>query len=61
MAYIDGFVLAVPTANKQQFIVHANKGDRVFLDHGATRVASAGATTSRGQETDFQARRRGAG
>jgi len=38
MSYIDGFVIAVPTANKQQFIEHAKVGDSVFIDLGATRV-----------------------
>lgn len=38
MAYIDGFVIAVPTANKQQFIAHANEGDALCLEYGATRV-----------------------
>lgn len=27
MSYIDGFVIAVPTANKQKFIDHARQGD----------------------------------
>jgi uncharacterized protein YbaA (DUF1428 family) len=38
MSYIEGFVIAVPTANKQKFIDHANLGDAVFMDHGAVRV-----------------------
>src|SRR5690242_14100836 len=38
MSYIDGFVIAVPTANKQTFIEHARSSDQVFLDHGALRV-----------------------
>jgi uncharacterized protein YbaA (DUF1428 family) len=38
MSYIDGFVIAVPTANKQEFIDHAKLGDSVFIDLGATRV-----------------------
>ena len=38
MSYIDGFVIAVPSANKQQFIEHAKLGDSVFIDFGATRV-----------------------
>jgi len=37
MSYIDGFVIAVPTANKQKFIEHARRGDSVFIDLGATR------------------------
>lgn len=38
MAYIDGFVIAVPAANKQKFIDHAKLGDSVFMDMGATRI-----------------------
>ena len=38
MTYIDGFVAAVPTANKQKFIDHAKKADSVFVELGATRV-----------------------
>jgi len=30
MSYIDGFVIAVPTANKQQFIEHARHFDALF-------------------------------
>ena len=37
MPYIDGFIMAVPTANKKKFIEHANLGDSVFREHGATR------------------------
>jgi uncharacterized protein YbaA (DUF1428 family) len=54
MSYIDGFVIAVPTANKQQFIAHANKADSVFIDHGATRVVECwGADVPKGKTTDF--------
>ncbi|WP_204128401.1 DUF1428 family protein, partial [Pseudomonas ogarae] len=35
MSYIDGFVLAVPTANKEKILAHARSGDVVFLEHGA--------------------------
>lgn len=38
MPYIDGFVIAVPKANKEKFITHANTGDSVFIELGATRV-----------------------
>lgn len=31
MSYIDGFVIAVPTANKQKFIDHARHFDSMFL------------------------------
>ncbi|MDP3660954.1 DUF1428 family protein, partial [Phenylobacterium sp.] len=35
MAYIDGFVIAVPTANKQKFIDHAKTFDAYFMELGA--------------------------
>ena len=38
MPYIDGFVAAVPAANKQKFIDHATLGDPLFIEQGATRV-----------------------
>ena len=38
MPYIDGFVIAVPAANKQAFIDHANKGNPIFMELGATRI-----------------------
>src|SRR6476661_3972428 len=38
MSYIDGFVIAVPNSKKDQFIAHANGGDSVFVEFGATRV-----------------------
>lgn len=55
MAYIDGFVLAVPTANKEKFIDHARKGDAVFIELGATRVFECwGDEVPQGKQTDFQ-------
>lgn len=54
MTYIDGFVLAVPTANKQKFIEHANVGDSVFMDHGAARVLECWEeNVPEGKTTDF--------
>ena len=38
MSYIDGFVIAVPTANKQKFIEHARQLDPIFIELGAIRV-----------------------
>lgn len=38
MSYIDGFVAAVPTANKQQYIEHAEKAAKVFKEFGALKV-----------------------
>ncbi len=54
MSYIDGFVIAVPTANKQAFIEHAQKGDSVFTDLGALRVVECwGDDVPEGSVTDF--------
>ncbi|MEO1203559.1 MAG: DUF1428 domain-containing protein [Pseudomonadota bacterium] len=55
MSYIDGFVIAVPTANKQKFIDHAELGDSVFIELGATRVLERwGDDVSEGKVTDFR-------
>ena len=55
MTYIDGFVIAVPTANKQKFIDHANMGDSVFMDFGAVRVLECwGDDVPEGKLTDFR-------
>lgn len=55
MAYIDGLVLAVPTANKQKFIDHANQTDSIFLELGATRVIECWADeVPDGKVTDFR-------
>ncbi len=57
MPYIDGFVIAVPTANKQKFIDHANLGDSVFIEYGATRVLECwGDDVPDGTRTDHQGR-----
>ena len=55
MSYIDGFVIAVPTANKQKFIEHAKYGDSVFIDMGAIRVVECWADdVPEGKVTDFR-------
>ena len=54
MAYIDGFVLAVPKANKQKFIDHCNLLDPLWLEFGATRVLENwGDDVPTGKQTDF--------
>jgi uncharacterized protein YbaA (DUF1428 family) len=55
MSYIDGFVAAVPTANKQKFIDHAKKGNSVFLELGAMRILECwGDDVPDGKLTDFR-------
>ena len=54
MPYIDGFVIAVPSANKQEFIDHARHFDSMFLELGATRVIECwGDDVPHGELTDF--------
>ena len=47
MSYIDGFVIAVPTANKQEFIEHARHFDSLFIELGAIRVIGWACTSAR--------------
>jgi uncharacterized protein YbaA (DUF1428 family) len=55
MSYIDGFVIAVPTASKQKFIDHAKLGDSIFMEWGATRVIECwGDDVPEGKLTDFR-------
>ena len=55
MTYIDGFVFAVPTANKQTFIAYAKSVDSVFIDLGATRILECwGDDVKDGKVTDFR-------
>lgn len=54
MTYIDGFVIAVPQANRQAFIDHARTVDSVFLELGATRILECwGDEVPGGKITDF--------
>jgi uncharacterized protein YbaA (DUF1428 family) len=54
MAYIDGFVIACPEADRQKFIDHAATIDPMFLEMGALRVVECwGEDVKRGQFTDF--------
>jgi len=55
MSYFDGFVIAVPTTNKQKLIDHANHADTIFTEMGATRVIECwGDDVPEGSVTDFR-------
>ena len=55
MSYIDGFVIAVPTANKQKFIDHAKLADGAFMELGAIRILECwGDDVKDGKLTDFR-------
>jgi uncharacterized protein YbaA (DUF1428 family) len=55
MSYIDGFVIAVPTGNRQKFIDHAREADSVFLEMGALRILECwGDDVPEGKQTDFR-------
>lgn len=52
--YVDGFVAAVPTANKTEFIEHARAAAVVFKEHGALRVVECwGDDVAEGEVTSF--------
>jgi uncharacterized protein YbaA (DUF1428 family) len=55
MSYIDGFVIAVPDANRDAFIAHASKFDPIFIEYGALRVIEGwGDDVPEGKVTDFR-------
>ena len=55
MTYIDGFVIAVPTASKQAFIDHATVTDGYFMELGALRILECwGDDVPDGKRTDFR-------
>ncbi len=55
MAYVDGFVIAVPRDRKQGFVEHAGRIDPVFLELGALRVVECwGDDVPTGRQTDFR-------
>ena len=54
MTYVDGFVAAVPKANKDLYIEHSRRAAELFLQWGALRVVENwGDDVPRGEVTDF--------
>ncbi|HHT0591952.1 TPA: DUF1428 domain-containing protein [Legionella anisa] len=54
MSYVDGFVAAVPKANKAQYIEHATKAGVVFKEHGALQLVECwGDDVPEGKITSF--------
>ena len=54
MSYIDGFVITVPTANREAFREHVIAASQVCRDHGALRVVECwGHDVPRGKLTDM--------
>ena len=54
MTYVDGYVLAVPTANREKYRAVAKEAAAVFKDHGAAKVVECwGDDVPEGQETSF--------
>lgn len=55
MAYVDGFILTVPTANKELYRKYASGGWPLFVDFGALRLVEGWADeVPDGQVTDFK-------
>jgi uncharacterized protein YbaA (DUF1428 family) len=44
MSNIDGFLIPVPTGEKDAFVRHAREMDQIFLDMGALRILECWAT-----------------
>ena len=55
LGYADGYLLAVPTANKEAYREHAAKAADIFKDYGAVRIVEAwGDDVPDGKVTDFK-------
>ena len=55
MAYIDGFVVPVPSTNKEAYLAIAATAAAIFREHGALHVVEAwGDDVPDGKVTDFR-------
>lgn len=56
MSYIDGMLVAVPSANRAEFKAHSEMASALFRKHGATRCVDCwGDDVPSGETTDFYA------
>ena len=54
MPYVDGFVIAVPTVNKEKYKKHAEEAAVVFKEHGALKLVECwGDDVPEGKVTSF--------
>lgn len=54
MAYVDGFVAPVPTANRESYRAFADRAAAVFREHGALKVVECwGDDVPEGKLTSF--------
>ncbi len=54
MNYLDGFVAAVPVANKEAYLRHATEAAAMFKDYGAVNVVESwGDDVPEGKLTSF--------
>lgn len=54
MTYVEGFVAAVPRANKELYLEHAYEASKLFCEWGALRVVENwGDDIPRGEVNDF--------
>lgn len=54
MSYIDGFVAAVPTANREKYVRHASDAGAVVREYGATEFVECwGDDVPDGEVTSF--------
>ena len=54
MSYVDGFIAAVPSTNKDKYIEHAKIAAIVFKEHGALKIVETwGDDVPEGELTSF--------
>jgi uncharacterized protein YbaA (DUF1428 family) len=54
MTYVDGFVAAVPTANREKYRIHSERAAVVFKEHGALKLVECwGDDVPGGEVTSF--------